>query len=111
MLESKFVLEQWHIIVIFFTIVAGIFKAEVVSAVNAFITIIEQRKYRGCEAQLLGPDGSWERIKIVSYQQEIPFVRSGGVLVRHIDEQGQVSQEKFSFDNWKIQRIRFIQKG
>lgn len=111
MLESRFVLEQWHIIVIFFTIIAGLFKAEVVCAVNAFITIIEQRKYRGCNAQLLGPDGSWQQINIESYQQEIPFIRSGGVLVLHKDENGQITQEKFSFENWKAQRIRFSQNG
>ncbi len=60
-------------IVIFLTILGGIFKNEVISTLDALIIIFEQRKFKGKNVFLLTPSGEWEEITIVNYQAEIPF--------------------------------------
>jgi len=92
----------------FFSLVAGIFKNDVVNSINAHITIYEQKHLIGKTVQIASPTGLWEDLKIINYKHMIPFISGGGIIVLHKDDDtGDFIQEKFSFTNWKSQRIRF----
>ncbi|VAW58978.1 hypothetical protein MNBD_GAMMA11-2567 [hydrothermal vent metagenome] len=108
---DDFVLKEWHLVVIFLTILGSIFKNEITSTLDALIIIFEQRKLKGKSVFLLTPTGEWDEIMIIRYQAEIPFLRSGGVLVKHLRREGEAGHENFSFPNWKAQRIRFFKDG
>jgi len=103
---EDFVLKEWHLFVIFLTILGGIFKNEIISTLDALIIIFEQRKLKRKRVFLLTPTGEWEEITIIRYQAEVPFLRSGGVFVLHNHRKNEAAHEKFSFPNWKTQRIR-----
>jgi len=64
---ENFVLKEWHLLVIFLTILGGIFKNEIISTLGALIIIFEQRKFKGKNVYLLTPTGEWEEITIVRY--------------------------------------------
>ena len=102
-----FVVREWHIVVLVFTLVLNLVKAEISSALNSLVLIYEQRGLIGKTVLLLAADGSWKTVKIDHYQGEIPFVRSGGVFISHCEQDNYI-QEKISFNNWKGQRIRMV---
>jgi len=108
---DDFVLKEWHLVVIFLTILGSIFKNEITSALGALIIIFEEKEFKGKNVLLLSATGEWDEISIVCYQAEIPFLRSGGVLVKHLRREGEAVHEAFSFSNWKAQRIRFFKDG
>lgn len=103
---KQFVVQEWHVFALFLTIVSGIFKSEIASALSGIVIILEQRKYVGQTVQLQAPDGAWNTVKIISYHYEIPFLRSGGVLLSHQESNGDYVREKIGFNNWKSLRIR-----
>ena len=105
---DSFDLKEWHVVIMFITILSSIFKSDVKSAINAFITIYEQKHLCGKNIFIASPSGSWDEVTIIEYKHMIPFVRGGGVIVSTKDpETGEKVKEKFSFSNWKSQRIRF----
>ena len=104
---ENFTLKEWHIVMIFFTLILSIIKNDLISALKTAILINEQRGLRGKTVLILSSTGNWHKVQIQSYQYEIPFIRSGGVFIAHSDEQGNHIQEKISFNNWQLQRVRF----
>ncbi len=105
---KQFALKEWHIVALFLTLIGGIFKAEIASAISSAILIIEQRRLKGQTVQLLAIDGSWKTVRVIAYHHEIPFYRNGGVVIEHQDG-GEYVNETMTFRNWKLQRIRTLQ--
>jgi hypothetical protein len=103
---KEFVLKEWHVLMLVATIIGGLFKSDISSALGAAVTIFEQRGLKGKMVQIYCADGSWQDITIVAYHYAIPFIHSGGVTVLHIDELGNDITENVSFTNWRSQRIR-----
>lgn len=106
---KNFVVQEWHVIALFLTIVGGIFKTEITSALQSIVITIEQKALIGQTVEMQSPDGSWHAVKIISYECEIPFFRTGGVLLEHQLSGNDYIQEKINFDNWSNQRIRTLQ--
>lgn len=106
---KQFVLQEWHIIALFVTLLGGIFKSEISSALTAIVIIIEQRELVGQSVQVQSPDGSWQAVEIISYHYEIPVWRTGGVMIMHQSVQDEYVQEKINFDIWKNMRVRTVQ--
>lgn len=103
---ENFVLQEWHVIAIFLTILSGIFKAEITSALQGMVLRVEQRQLTGQVVQLLSVDGSWKSVKILSYHFEVPFFKTGGVVIQHLECGDEFTKEKINFANWKTLRIR-----
>ena len=103
---NGFELQEWHIVVLLFTIVAGILKSDITSAIKSSIVIKEQKGNVGKKVLMLAPTGDWLETTILGYQHEIPFIRGGGVTVEHHDDEKGYIQEKLSFTNWGAQRLR-----
>jgi len=104
---NNFALQEWHIFLLFFSLIGNIFKNDIVNAIKASITIFEQRAYSGKTVELLNPDGAWTTVTIVDYQHSIPFVKGGGVFLLHTINEQEIYREKVSFQTWSAQRIRF----
>ena len=106
---EQFILQEWHILVLFMTLVISIVKTDIVKALNSLVLVLEQRKMVGKKVLLhSGVDGSWKEIRIESYQIQIPFIRSGGVFISHLGCEIESNQEKMSFETWMGQRIRTL---
>jgi hypothetical protein len=100
---------SWHVLLLFFTVIVGIFKSEIGNAINAFL-IVQGRKYVEKEKiQILSSSGVWEDATIIDYSYEIPFSKKrGGVLVQYKNGDGNIYEEKFSFALWTTQRTRWL---
>ncbi len=104
-----FELHLWHVVVIFSTIIAGIFKNEISGALYPIIFIREKGFEKNQKIQVLNSaSGVWEDITIVQYIYAIPFIKGGGVLVHHNDSNGDFRREKISFTTWRAMRKRSL---
>lgn len=101
-----FEIESWHVIAFFITIILGIFKNEIKNMVWSILQLEEKGFSEGQEIQILSPSGAWDSVTIINYCNEIPFIKSGGVIVMHKDDNEKKYQEKISFNNWKQLRKR-----
>ena len=100
-------IQSWHFLAVLLALFLGMLKTDIINMIRSLIIIKEQRALEGRDVLLQSPiTGDWRPVTIVSYRVPIPFVRSGGVIVSHHDENGKSYPEKVSFDNWKIFRIR-----
>jgi hypothetical protein len=99
-----FELQFWHVVVFFITIFTGIFKNEITSTIYSCTTIWGTTYFIGQKIQIQSVSGEWKEVTILNYKHEIPFIKTGGVLVRYDD--GNNYEETIHFVNWKTLRIR-----
>ena len=93
------ILQEWHILVLFVTLVISIVKTDIVNALNSLVLVLEQRKMVGKKVLLhSGIDGCWKEIRIESYQVQMPLIRSGGVFISHLGGEMESILEKMSFE-------------
>jgi hypothetical protein len=103
---TKFVIQEWHVVVLFFSLVATAIKVDIINAINNFVMVRNQKKLKGKFILLLGADGTWNEVRILDFHYAIPLFKSGGVLIAHGDSRTGYLQETVSFQHWKSQRIR-----
>ncbi|MDD9969486.1 MAG: hypothetical protein OXR73_24795 [Myxococcales bacterium] len=101
--ESALELETWHLITMFATVGAGIFRSDIKQILNAYEAVRTLRPWIGKRVYIREASGAWEEVTIQHYTVPIPFLRAGGVTVVHEDPP---ALETFGFDRWAHQRIR-----
>jgi hypothetical protein len=101
-----FELQAWHVVALFGAVLLGIFKEDLSQLYQGILMVWHKPFAMGQTVELLNPSGTWESVEIVHYNLAIPFVRSGGVIVKHIDAEGVVHMEKLSYGKWGAQRVR-----
>ncbi len=107
LLVEEFKLEEWHVLVIFFTILFSVMKTDISNAIKFAIITREQRKNIGKQILMMQSTGEWKKILIVDYHYDIPFIRAGGIIINHLDEGEHFIHEKLSLINWSSHRVRY----
>lgn len=101
--------QSWHLLAVLLALFVGVLKTDIVNMIRSLIIIKEQRGLEGKDVLLQSSiTGDWNPITVVSYRAPIPFVRGGGVIIKHHDQNGKKYPEKVSFSNWKTFRIRIL---
>ena len=107
---SEFLIKEWHVILIFVTIIGGILKDDFIATINSFSSARVYKQLKNTKAWLLSENRVWEEIEIIDYQYQIPFVQSGGLTILHKNiKTGLLCTEFFTFDKWQSQRFRLEQ--
>ncbi len=103
---SDFEVQAWHVITLIGSVLLGIFKNDIIRFYQGILFVWHKPFAVGQTVEMLNPSGTWDSVEIVHYTLTIPFAKTGGIVVKHIDAEGAVHMEKLSYANWAAQRIR-----
>lgn len=103
---KHFDIQAWHVVTFFLTFIVGIFKDEIKNMAWSILQLCKKKFAKGQEIQILNSSGTWNNATIIGYHLEIPFIKSGGVVVTHIDENEHEHEEVILFNTWKQLRKR-----
>lgn len=107
MSEIHIELKDWHVLGMIATMAAAVFKDQIQGCFVAVVYLFESRRTKGSTVEILNDSsGEWERVVIREYVAPIPFVRAGGIRLRHGAAGDGGHDEKMSFANFRAMRSR-----
>ena len=102
----NFEVQTWHVVTLIVSLLVGIFKNDIVRFYQGILFVWQKPFAVGQTVEVLNPSGTWDAVEIVHYNLAIPFVKNGGIVVKHLDAEGAIHMEELSYANWAAQRIR-----